>query len=524
MSTPTSLLVRGRDARADLTAPLALAAGRHHTGETILRAWFDGKAEHTIRSYKHDLEDFAQFFSRALGVSPKPVAHDRAASRRIASVSGSSGVSTPIGNRRQFDRLPGGGYVYRLVDDAVSIELRYLRHKDGQQHAEIDVRLEWASISTQNGSLSCADLNLSSQAARKGLATYCAERSKTKPADFDWNGVINAACLETIQAERQGERIIVLDDAPDIAERDLEIVPGFEIPGDASSLLIAHGDSLKSLILLFALGTLAGRGLNVLLVDWEWTGDRHRARKQRLFGPGRLDGLQYLRCHAPLVHEADRIRRYCDVNAITFVGVDSIGLACDGKLVDDDVAIRFHRALSTLPPSLCAVQLFCQEFSVVVEAARHDAKVVAGESSRERAKLDQQIGHLVQALKDGVPASVVKAELRALETRRATLDATRIATPPAIPPLPVDLSTRWERQILDLREALAEGAQEAQDAKQAIRGMVDEIRLTPRNGALSIDVKGNLPRVLNLVSEETYWPLQSTLVAGAGFEPATFGL
>jgi len=67
----TSALVRGRDARSALPAPLTIASGRHHTAETILRAWFEGKAEHTIRSYKHDLEDFALFLSRALGISPR---------------------------------------------------------------------------------------------------------------------------------------------------------------------------------------------------------------------------------------------------------------------------------------------------------------------------------------------------------------------------------------------------------------------------------------------------------------------
>jgi hypothetical protein len=55
---------------AGASAPLTIAAGRQHTAETILRAWFEGKAEHTIRSYRHDLEDFALYFSRALGISP----------------------------------------------------------------------------------------------------------------------------------------------------------------------------------------------------------------------------------------------------------------------------------------------------------------------------------------------------------------------------------------------------------------------------------------------------------------------
>lgn len=64
-------LVRGRDARSALPAPLTIAAGRNHTAETILRAWFEGKSDHTVRSYRHDLEDFALFFSRALRISPR---------------------------------------------------------------------------------------------------------------------------------------------------------------------------------------------------------------------------------------------------------------------------------------------------------------------------------------------------------------------------------------------------------------------------------------------------------------------
>src|SRR5476649_1081253 len=68
--SPAVALVRGRAARTVLPATLTVAAGRSHTADTILRAWFEGKAEHTIRSYRHDLEDFALYFSRALGISP----------------------------------------------------------------------------------------------------------------------------------------------------------------------------------------------------------------------------------------------------------------------------------------------------------------------------------------------------------------------------------------------------------------------------------------------------------------------
>jgi integrase/recombinase XerC len=49
---------------------LTIAAGRQHTAETILKAWFQGKSPHTIASYRHDLENFALFLSRSTGISP----------------------------------------------------------------------------------------------------------------------------------------------------------------------------------------------------------------------------------------------------------------------------------------------------------------------------------------------------------------------------------------------------------------------------------------------------------------------
>jgi hypothetical protein len=271
--------------------------------------------------------------------------------------------------RPHFEPLPGGGYVYALDDQGIRVELRYLRREHGHLYGEADVRCTWAGASRHNSSLSCADLNLSSQTARKTLAKYCADRAHTKPEDFDWMGVIDAACLETIGAERRGADVIVLDDAEEVPERDVDVC-GLSVPADATSMLIAHGDSLKSMMLLLVLGSLAQRGHAVLYADWEWSAPRHKTRKQRLFGSQRLDGLRYLRCRAPLTVEVDRVRRYCDQHGVGFVGIDSVGLACDGKLSDDDVAIRFHRALASLPPSLCAAHV--PKSSLTPEASKRD--------------------------------------------------------------------------------------------------------------------------------------------------------
>ncbi len=256
-----------------------------------------------------------------------------------------------------FTKLPGGGYILELPNEAIRVELRHLRRERHHLHGEIDVRCEWAGARTFLGSLICAtDIDLSSQTSRRGIAKHCAERAQTKTDDFDWQLAIDAVATMAIDAERGGDDLITLDDAPATITQNHEI-DGLTIAADATTLLIAHGDSLKSMITLYVLGRLAQRGRNVLYCDWEWTPERHKGRKRRLFGDERIDGLKYRKLTAPLEIEADKIRRDCDLYKIDAIAIDSVGLASLGKLADDDTAIRFHRALSNLPPAICAAHV-----------------------------------------------------------------------------------------------------------------------------------------------------------------------
>ena len=120
-------------------------------------------------------------------------------------------------------------------------------------------------------------------------------------------------------------------------------------------MLIAHGDGLKSLILLLVLGSWrhSTSGCFCSITNG-------RPRDMR---PGSAAFSAIPAGESPICGAMGRspsksdIRRYCDAHRIDFLGVDSVGLACDGKLGDDDTAIRFHRALGTLPPSLCAAHV-----------------------------------------------------------------------------------------------------------------------------------------------------------------------
>jgi hypothetical protein len=81
-------------------------------------------------------------------------------------------------------------------------------------------------------------------------------------------------------------------------EQDFDI-HGLKIPAAAASMIIAHGDSMKSLLMMVVLGTLAQRGKSVLYLDWEWTAERYLTRKHGLFGAERLEGLRYLKRRGP---------------------------------------------------------------------------------------------------------------------------------------------------------------------------------------------------------------------------------
>ena len=68
------------------------------------------------------------------------------------------------------------------------------------------------------------------------------------------------------------------------------------------------------------------------------------------------------------------------------------------------------------------------------------------------------------------------------------------------------------------------------EASEALRGLIDAIVLTPHQSELRIELKGNLAAMLSAAENAKRSPetgdllLQVAMVAGAGFEPATFGL
>jgi site-specific DNA recombinase len=84
----------------------------------------------------------------------------------------------------------------------------------------------------------------------------------------------------------------------------------------------------------------------------------------------------------------------------------------------------------------------------------------------------------------------------------------------SVPLLHANMADLWHRQITALRDALIEDRCNPEE-REAVRRMVEELRLPPRDGVLAIDVKGNLAAMLSAASPTEDWQRQETLVAGA---------
>ena len=149
------------------------------------------------------------------------------------------------------------------------------------------------------------------------------------------------------------------------------------------------------------------------------------------------------------------------------------------------------------------------------------------EAERGLAKAEREIREVIDAIKSGMRSPTLSAELEALEERKSALEKDLATEPPPPVRLHPKLAEVYRQKIQNLRDALNQDDSRT-DAAVILRGLIDEIRLIPRDGQLDIYLVGNLAAILDLCAKKNPGArdtgVQITLVAGAGFEPATFRL
>ena len=126
---------------------------------------------------------------------------------------------------------------------------------------------------------------------------------------------------------------------------------------------------------------------------------------------------------------------------------------------------------------------FCEGFTAEMNLQRREHLAQMAGARRELATVERELGKLVQAIKDGVSAPVLRSELLTLEARKATL-TTALAEPP-LPALHPDMAEVFRQKATTLAAGL-EHDEQRDAARQALRGFLQSIIIPPGDGLLQV--------------------------------------
>ncbi len=176
---------------------------------------------------------------------------------------------------------------------------------------------------------------------------------------------------------------------------------------------------------------------------------------------------------------------------------------------------------------------FVKEFNAELQRLRKERHGRERGLHQELKRVNRGIKRCVDFIVNGSgnPASV-GAELSALEHRKAELDAElRTSETGGVVEFHPNLPRLYRQKVEHLREALVD-EETRPTATALIRSLIDRIEIVPggKRGEAKVEIVGGLAMVLNFIRQKNTAASGSggdgtfLMVAGAGFEPATFRL
>ena len=162
------------------------------------------------------------------------------------------------------------------------------------------------------------------------------------------------------------------------------------------------------------------------------------------------------------------------------------------------------------------------------ETRRLTAETVSARPEREAelANLDHQLGYAKAAILKGVDATVFVDEMKIWTERRkallAELELTEQETTQTVSPDPElltpDLGRVYRKKVEQLTAAFEDEALKAQ-AFERLRALIETVVLTPEDGDLAIDLRGELASILELCAvPETQKGLRGDSLGGVANE------
>jgi hypothetical protein len=255
-----------------------------------------------------------------------------------------SAIASPT-RVREFRSGGEGRYILEEPDRAIVLDLDRIRRDRGALHGELMVRCGLPGTRSTDGVLFVGNVNASSVRDLKDMAAHLTARANTPT--IDWSDLLGDLFGRVLTAERHGKPAVSLRDLPRPTPDEDVDVDGIRLLRRHPVILFGDGGDAKSYLALYLATRLAAAGLRVLYADWEFAGEDHRDRLERITGEDMPD-VRYVRCERPMTAEADRLRRIVREEAIDYIVCDSVAFAADGPPEAAEVAAGYFRALRAL--------------------------------------------------------------------------------------------------------------------------------------------------------------------------------
>ena len=194
-------------------------------------------------------------------------------------------------------------------------------------------------------------------------------------------------------------------------------------------------------------------------------------------------------------------------------------------------ALRHH----LMEPAL--FKTFCEEFTREANRLRMEARADIDAAKAEIAKIERELDRYVDMIGKGLAVGQAAARLadkmNDLAARQEALkqEIEQAEEPP--PLLHPEMAGAYRAEVEKLHEALNSPEDlDQRNAADAIRTLIEAIVLTPEEGQLMIDVRGDLAGILAISTKQKPFgrdpkgsvASQVSMGAGTGFEPVTFRL
>jgi hypothetical protein len=245
-----------------------------------------------------------------------------------------------------------GGYRFYWPTEHLQIAVKRLSDNRRDQSTSAEIRVE-SLDPVAPGHIHQARVNLTSTQAKNSLIKQLKEANEV----FDWPGIVETLCFQTLELHRQGEPLQMIGDRPLSGGTKYRLRP--LVPEGMPAIIFGEGGTGKSFIALLAailvqtgqtaMGLRPTQG-NVLYLDYETSAETQNERVRAICAGMNTPSTQiaYRYCYHPLAEDIETIQDMVADKAISFLIVDSLGPACGGDPNEAELAIRMFNALRQL--------------------------------------------------------------------------------------------------------------------------------------------------------------------------------